>query len=91
LSGRQAHRIGVVDELSEPGHAVRRALKVARRLAALPPNAVASTKRALADAGGGAAESLDARTSWMFGQDCQSSTAQLSFARFHRAERDREQ
>ena len=89
LSGRQVHRIGVVDEVSEPGHALRRALKVARRLAALPPNAVASTKRALADASAGTAESLDARTSWMFGQDCHSSSAQLSFTRFHRPERDR--
>jgi enoyl-CoA hydratase/carnithine racemase len=88
LSGRQVHRLGVVDEVCEPGFAVRRALKVARRLAALPPNAVTSTKRALADASAGAAESLDARTSWMFGLDCGSSSAQLSFARFSRPERD---
>jgi enoyl-CoA hydratase/carnithine racemase len=84
LSGRQAHRIGIVDEVSEPGGAVRQAMEVARRLAALPPNAVTSTKRALAGAGAGAAEDLDARTSWMFGQDCHSSAAQLSFARFAR-------
>jgi enoyl-CoA hydratase/carnithine racemase len=88
LSGRQLHRLGVVDEVCEPGYAVRRALKLARRLAALPPHAVASTKRALADAGAGTAEGLDARTSWMFGQDCGSSTAQLSFARFQRPEPD---
>jgi enoyl-CoA hydratase/carnithine racemase len=86
LSGRQAHRIGVVDEVTEPGQSMRRAMEVARRLAALPPNAVASTKRALADACVGAAENLDARTSWMFGLDCCSSSAQLSFARFHRPE-----
>jgi enoyl-CoA hydratase/carnithine racemase len=91
LSGRQAHRIGVVDEVSEPGQSVRRAMEVARRLAALPPNAVSSTKRALADASAGAAENLDARTSWMFGLDCYSSSAQLSFARFHRPEPDRAQ
>jgi len=88
LSGLQAYRLGVVDEVSEPGHAVRRAMEVARRLAALPPNAVASTKRALADASAGAAESLDARTSWMFGLDCYSSAAQLSFARFARPDPD---
>ena len=91
LSGRQAHRIGVVDEVSEPGDALRQATEVARRLAALPPNAVASTKRALADASAGAAENLDARTSWMFGLDCCSSTAQLSFARFQRPAPDRGQ
>ena len=89
LSGRQAHRIGVVDEVSEPGQSARRAVEIARRLAALPPHAVGSTKRALADASAGAAESLDARTSWMFGLDCYSSSAQLSFARFHRPEPDR--
>jgi len=91
LSGRQAHHIGVVDEVSEPGDALRQATELARRLAALPPNAVATTKRALADANAGAAETLDARTSWMFGLDCQSSTAQLSLARFRRPDRDRGQ
>ena len=84
LTGRQAHRIGVVDEVSEPGGALRQAMEVARRLAALPPNAIASTKRALAEAAAGAAASLDARTSWMFGLDCASDAAQLSFARFAR-------
>lgn len=91
LSGRQAYRIGVVDEVSEPGDALGQAMEVARRLAALPPHAVASTKRALADANAGAAENLDVRTSWMFGLDCYSSTAQLSFARFQRPDRDRGQ
>lgn len=89
LSGRQLHRLGAVDELSEPGEALRRALGIAAALATLPPHAVASTKRALAEASSGGAESLDARTSWMFGLDCDSVTARLSFARFARPERDR--
>ncbi|HEV2886392.1 MAG TPA: enoyl-CoA hydratase/isomerase family protein [Jatrophihabitans sp.] len=88
LSGQQLYRLGAVDEVSEPGQAVRRARDIALRLAALPPHAVASTKRALADAGTGAAESLDTRTSWMFGLDCYSDTARLSFARFARPPRD---
>jgi enoyl-CoA hydratase/carnithine racemase len=88
LTGRQLHRIGAVDEISEPGHALRRATKVALALAALPPHAVASTKRALADVSAGAAEALDARTCWMFNLDCSSSTAQLSFDRFARPRRD---
>lgn len=86
LSGRQLHRIGAVDEISEPGHALRDALRVALRLAALPPHAVASTKRALVEAG--AAEGVDARTLRMFGLDGLTSTAQLSFDRFNRPERD---
>lgn len=88
LSGRQLHRIGAVDEISEPGHALPEAMEVALRLAALPPHAVTSTKRALAEACAGTAEDLDARTSWMFGLDCSTSTARLSFDRFHRPERD---
>ncbi|MEO6503650.1 MAG: enoyl-CoA hydratase/isomerase family protein [Jatrophihabitantaceae bacterium] len=89
LSGRQLHRIGAVDEISEPGHALPDAIQIALGLAALPPHAVTSTKRALAEAAAGAAEGLDARTSWMFGLDCLTSTAQLSFDRFNRPERDR--
>ncbi len=84
LSGQQAHRLGVVDEVSEPGGALDHALGIAARLATLPPHAVASTKRAFADAGAGSAEGLDARTSWMFGLDCSSAAAQLSFDRFAR-------
>ncbi len=89
LSGRQLHRLGVVDEVSEPGRALRQATGVAAALAALPAHAVASTKRALAEASSGRAESLDARTAWMFGLDCESAIAQRSFARFDRVERDR--
>ncbi|HST49784.1 enoyl-CoA hydratase/isomerase family protein [Jatrophihabitans sp.] len=86
LSGQQLHRLGAVDEISEPGGALQRAVDLAARLAALPPHAVASTKRAFADAG--SAEGLDARTVEMFGLDCSSTTAQLSFARFARPLRD---
>jgi len=88
LSGQRLHELGAVDEICEPGRAVQRATDVAARLAALPPHAVASTKRAFADAGAGSAEGLDARTAWMFGLDCSSAAAQLSFARFVRPGRD---
>jgi enoyl-CoA hydratase/carnithine racemase len=71
-----------VDEVSQPGRALPLAMDVARRLAALPPHAVASTKRALAEASIGAAESLDARTSRMFGLDCCSAAAEHTFDRF---------
>jgi enoyl-CoA hydratase/carnithine racemase len=88
MSGQQLHRLGVVDEISESGEALQQAIVVAGGLAALPPHAVASTKRALADASTGQGESLDARTSWMFGLDCDSDTARLNFARFSRPERN---
>jgi enoyl-CoA hydratase/carnithine racemase len=82
LTGQDLHRLGAVDEVTEPGRALPRACEVAARLATLPPHAVASTKRALADATTGAAESLDARTTWMFGADCASATARASLAGF---------
>ncbi|MEN3539925.1 enoyl-CoA hydratase/isomerase family protein [Microbispora sp. ZYX-F-249] len=70
LTGADACRLGVADELAEPGRALERAREIAADLAALPPRAVASAKRALGDATAGAAEALDARTTWMFGEDC---------------------
>ncbi len=82
LTGQQAHRLGVVDELAEPGRALAVATALAARLAALPPRAVASTKRALLDATAGAADALDARTAWMFGEDARSETALASLTAF---------
>jgi enoyl-CoA hydratase/carnithine racemase len=84
LTGRDMHRLGAVDELAAPGGAFKAATELATRLAALPPGAVTSTKRALADATVGPAETLDARTTWMFADDCASAAAQTSFANFTR-------
>ncbi|MFI7466041.1 enoyl-CoA hydratase/isomerase family protein [Nonomuraea sp. NPDC049646] len=82
LTGRELHALGGADELAEPGQALACALEVAAGLAALPPHAVASAKRALTDAVSGPAETLDARTAWMFGADCASAAARESLARF---------
>ncbi|GGT07877.1 enoyl-CoA hydratase/isomerase family protein [Nonomuraea spiralis] len=82
LTGRELHGLGGADELTGPGEALDGALEVAARLAALPPHAVASAKRALTDAVNGPAETLDARTGWMFGADCASTAARESLARF---------
>lgn len=87
LSGQQLHRLGVVDLVTEPGRAGQQAVLLAARLAALAPHAVASTKQAVANAG--VAAILDARTLQLFGQDCDSDQARLSFARYARPERDR--
>jgi enoyl-CoA hydratase/carnithine racemase len=89
LSGKDMYRLGAVDELASPGQALSVARALAGRLAALPPHAVASTKRALADATAGFAEALDARTTWMFGSDCDSSAARASLAGFARVSKSK--
>jgi enoyl-CoA hydratase/carnithine racemase len=43
---REAHEVGLVTEVVPPGEALNRALQVARELAALPPLAVQTAKRA---------------------------------------------
>ncbi|GAA2212394.1 enoyl-CoA hydratase-related protein [Nonomuraea monospora] len=83
LTGGEVYALGAADELAVPGEALERALEVAGGLARLPAHAVASAKRALADAVGERAETLDARTAWMFGADCGSEAARRSLARFH--------
>ncbi len=82
MSGEALHRLGVVDDLAEPGQALARALAIGARLAELPPHAVASTKAAFAEPLATAAEKLDARSASRFGLDCRSDTARASFARF---------
>ncbi|MCW2900083.1 MAG: Enoyl-CoA hydratase/isomerase [Streptosporangiaceae bacterium] len=84
LTGADLHRLGVADEVVAPGAALESALDLARRLAALPPAGVASTKRALSDVVVGAAETLDARATRLFAQDCESDSAQASLAKFAR-------
>lgn len=54
----EAHRIGLVSALAEPGEALERAMAVAGRLAAAAPGAVAGTKRIFAATAGGLEEVL---------------------------------
>ncbi|MDR5804876.1 enoyl-CoA hydratase/isomerase family protein [Caballeronia sp. LZ001] len=56
LSAEQAERIGLVNERCETGHALERAIEVAREYAQLPPLAAALLKAALAEG----ADTLDA-------------------------------
>jgi enoyl-CoA hydratase/carnithine racemase len=81
-SGADLHRLGVVEELAEPGEAEDRASESAARLAALPAAAVTATKRALADSVLAGAEGLDGRTNWMFADNCRTDAARRSLARF---------
>lgn len=87
LTGVELHRLGVVDEIAAPGSALPEALEVATRLAALPANAVASTKHVLADAVAGPAEVLDSRATKAFSLDASSDAATTSLTRFARKNR----
>jgi enoyl-CoA hydratase/carnithine racemase len=82
LTGQDAHRLGVVDELAAPGEALQVATDVAARLAGLPTEAVVATKRALAESTLADAESVDARANWLFAQNCESEVARRSLDRF---------
>ncbi|WP_314175681.1 enoyl-CoA hydratase/isomerase family protein [Streptomyces winkii] len=83
-TGADLHRLGVVEELSGPGGAEDSAREIASRLAALPAAAVRATKRALADAALAGAESLDARTNWLFAGNCETPEARRNLDRFTR-------
>jgi enoyl-CoA hydratase/carnithine racemase len=83
FDGREAHRLGVADYLAEPGESARdAALRVATRLAALPAQAVASTKQFFAPLASGQGESLDAWANRLFLTDCGHSAAKATLNRF---------
>ena len=50
FGGEEAVRVGLADELAEAGRVDARALELAQNLAALPPNAIALSKRQFAAA-----------------------------------------
>lgn len=83
-SGADLHRLGVVEELTEPGGAEAEASRIAARLAALPTPAVEATKHALSDAVLAGAEVLDARANRMFAENCRTREARTSLDRFER-------
>jgi enoyl-CoA hydratase/carnithine racemase len=83
FDGREAHRLGIADYLAEPGETARAAaLRVATRLAALPAQAVASTKQFFAPLASGHGESLDAWANRLFLADCGHPTAKATLNRF---------
>lgn len=83
FDGREAHRLGIADYLTEPGETARSAaLRVATRLAALPAQAVASTKQFFAPLASGQGESLDAWANRLFLADCGHPAAKATLNRF---------
>jgi enoyl-CoA hydratase/carnithine racemase len=83
FDGREAQRIGIADYLSDAGEPVREAaLRVASRLATLPPEAVASTKQFFAPLVSGSGESMDAWANRLFLADCGHPAAKATLNRF---------
>jgi len=83
FDGREAYRLGIADYLTEPGETARdAALRVAARLAALPPQAVSSTKQFFAPLVSGRGESLDAWANRLFLADCGHPAAKATLNRF---------
>lgn len=62
VEAAEALRIGLVDELTEPGHALDRALDVATRLAAGPPLALGALKKAFSGLPASLAQALEFET-----------------------------
>jgi enoyl-CoA hydratase/carnithine racemase len=83
FDGTEAHQVGVADYLAQPGESAHEAaLRVASRLAALPAQAVASTKQFFAPIVSGQGESLDAWANRLFLADCGHPAAKATLNRF---------
>jgi enoyl-CoA hydratase/carnithine racemase len=83
FDGAEAHRLGVADYLAQPGESVREAaIRVGTRLAALPAQAVVSTKQFFAPIVSGQGESLDACANRLFLADCGHPAAKATLNRF---------
>lgn len=48
LSGERAYQLGLASDLAEPGQSLTRAIELAKRVARMPPRAVAAIRRTLA-------------------------------------------
>jgi enoyl-CoA hydratase/carnithine racemase len=81
LDGADAHRLGIADYLAE-GDVVAEALAVAGRLAALPPPAVAATKRYFALAAARNGEAGDTLANRMFIENCGHEVAKSTLKKF---------
>ncbi|NVO15512.1 MAG: enoyl-CoA hydratase/isomerase family protein [Rhodoplanes sp.] len=82
IDGAEAHRLGVADLVTPAGGALDRAMAYAIALAALPAEAVTSTKRFFELFAGRDAERLDAVASRAFAHDCLGPAAAATLARF---------
>lgn len=81
LDGAEAYRLGIADYLAE-GDVVAEALAVAGRLAALPPPAVAATKRYFSLAAARNGEASDTLANRMFIENCGHEVAKSTLKKF---------
>ncbi|WP_211441821.1 enoyl-CoA hydratase/isomerase family protein [Collimonas humicola] len=82
INGIEAHRLGVADYLTEPACANQEALALAQRLAALPPEAITSTKRFFEPFVTYDGERLDRVATQHFASNCEGGTAQALLSKF---------
>ncbi|WP_439409047.1 enoyl-CoA hydratase/isomerase family protein [Bradyrhizobium sp. DASA03076] len=82
IDGIEAARIGLVDDVVEPGKALAHAIVVAEGLAAVPREALASTKRFYEPLIMADAERLDEVASREFASNCESPSSIRTFERF---------
>ncbi|MCO5099890.1 MAG: enoyl-CoA hydratase/isomerase family protein [Burkholderiaceae bacterium] len=82
LSGDDAVRLGVADHLADDGHALARATELAKELAQLPREAVASTKLYFATKAARDGEGGDRLASHLFRDDCRNPVAQATLKKF---------
>lgn len=82
IDGAEALRLGVADLIAPPGEALARACGFGERLAGLPREAVASTKRFYEPFATLDGERLDALAGHMFAADCAGSAAKATLQRF---------
>lgn len=82
MDGAEALRLGVADRLADDGAALSEACLLAERLAALPADAVRSTKRFFEPAITKASEQMDAEASRLFAADCEGDAAKAVLAKF---------
>lgn len=82
IDGSEAAFLGLVDHVASNGDALSIALEVAKNLAALPPEAVASVKSYFQPLAMADAEQLDRAAFTAFAGDCASPAAQATFRRF---------
>jgi len=82
VDGTEALRLGVADTMSEDGAALSRAVDLAEKLAALPAEAVQSTKRYFESYVTVDAERQDAEASRIFAQNAMGSASQATMSKF---------
>jgi enoyl-CoA hydratase/carnithine racemase len=83
FDGREAHRLGIVDFLAPEGQsAVDAAVDRARKIAQLPPPAVAATKLFFAPIAAGQAEPMDAVANALFAENCGHPVARQTLGKY---------